>query len=80
MILKMAEKASVISKKSSIFRTIIGAGIGFLALFWVLRDFDLDKFLQTLAKTDYSFLVILAGFIIFEVIYFGHEVIISAQY
>ncbi|HIB16449.1 MAG TPA: flippase-like domain-containing protein [Candidatus Lambdaproteobacteria bacterium] len=73
MILKMAEKASVISKKSSIFLTIIGAGIGFLALFWVLRDFDLDKFLQTLAKTDYSFLVILAGFIIFEQVIRGFK-------
>jgi glycosyltransferase 2 family protein len=47
--------------------------LGFIALFWVLRDFDLGKFLHTLEKTDYSFLVILAGFIIMEQVIRGFK-------
>ena len=69
----MAEKVSAIAKKSSILLTIIGTGLGILALFWVLRNFDLDKFLQTIVRTDYSFLVILSGFIILEQVFRGFK-------
>jgi len=69
----VAEKVSAIAKKSSILLTIIGTGLGILALFWVLRNFDLDKFLQTIARTDYSFLVILSGFIILEQVFRGFK-------
>ena len=37
-----------------------------MALFWVLQDFSMDKFLSTLSGSDFRFLFVLSASIIFE--------------